>query len=326
MAKPELRDHRKFLKLRRLLAEPTPHVLGYLECLWHRGYQTGVPVIGDEDDVEAAAEYPGKRGLFAAAAHAAGFLDLDQATGLYSIHDLFEHAPEYAKKRMRRKGTAPKEGAPDGEQCPPRGNQPTPNGSQQLPRGNQNSPPGDENAKNDAARHTYPRAKNQEPRAKSQEPTDPQTPAEVGRSETAELFDPLRHEAEQRRAFVERWNAAGLKRLDYLNPTLQRHLAGNLLDPWWAESYPAALDRAGTIPFLRDGLGRQNGRLDVIEFLRDLDCVRQILDGRFDPQPAKTRAPPSAETMIDRAERRAREMHAAREQAIRDGTPAKEPK
>lgn len=107
MAKPDLRDNRKFLKLRRLLGEPTPHVIGYLECLWNRGYQTGNPLIGDGLDVEAAAEYPGEPEKFARAAHAAGFLDTDLA-GNYTIHDLFEHAPKYAKQRMHRVGTAPK--------------------------------------------------------------------------------------------------------------------------------------------------------------------------------------------------------------------------
>lgn len=103
MAKPELRDHRKFLKLRRLLNEPAPHVMGYLEFLWLRGYQTGSPVVGDSSDVEGAAEYPGEAGKFTKAAHDSGFLDF--ADGVYSIHDLYEHAPKYAKMRMKRAGT-----------------------------------------------------------------------------------------------------------------------------------------------------------------------------------------------------------------------------
>jgi hypothetical protein len=106
VAKPELRDHRKFLKLKRLLGEPTPHVIGYLECLWHRGYQTGSAYIGDDLDVEAAAEYPGEKGRFSHAAHEAGFIDQND-DGTFAIHDLFDHAPAYAKKRMGRRGNAP---------------------------------------------------------------------------------------------------------------------------------------------------------------------------------------------------------------------------
>lgn len=107
--KPELIAHRKFTRLRRLLGEPTPHLIGYLECMWLRGYQTGSPVLGDELDVEGAAEYPGERGRFTAAAVEAGFVDRN-ADGQYAIHDLYDHAPEWAKKRMARLGTAP-EGA-----------------------------------------------------------------------------------------------------------------------------------------------------------------------------------------------------------------------
>lgn len=158
MAKPELRDHRKFLKLKRLLGEPTPHVLGYLDCLWHRGYQTGSALVGDALDVEAAAEYPGDAGDFTKAAHAAGFLDLD-GDGNYLIHDLFEHAPTYAKKRMRRRGTAPKSAHADTET------------EKSCPRGQQND-------QNEAGRHTEPRTKNQEPRTESQEPRTKTLPSE----------------------------------------------------------------------------------------------------------------------------------------------------
>lgn len=106
VAKAELRDHRKFLKLKRLLGEPTPHVMGYLECMWLRGYQTGSPYLGDAADVEGAAEYPGEVGKFARAASESGFIDQDD-DGNYSIHDLWDHAPNYVKKRMSRLGTAP---------------------------------------------------------------------------------------------------------------------------------------------------------------------------------------------------------------------------
>lgn len=106
MAKPELRNHRKFRKLRRLLQEPVPHLIGYLDCLWHQGYQTGDPRIGDATDVEAAAEFPGEPGCFTTAALEAGFIEQD-ADGTYRIHDLYEHAPRYVQLRMKRKGFAP---------------------------------------------------------------------------------------------------------------------------------------------------------------------------------------------------------------------------
>jgi hypothetical protein len=106
MAKPDLRDNRKFLRMKRLLGEPTPHVIGYLECLWMRGYQTGNPIIGDEFDVETAAEYPGEEGKFARVAIEVGFIDR-LPDGKLAIHQLYEHAPRYVKQRMKRIGTAP---------------------------------------------------------------------------------------------------------------------------------------------------------------------------------------------------------------------------
>jgi hypothetical protein len=106
VAKPDLRNNKKFRKLRRLLPEPVPHLIGYLDCLWHQGYQTGDPFIGDATDVEAAAEYPGEPGRFVKAAHESGFLDQD-GSGNYLIHELYEHAPRYVRLRMARKGFAP---------------------------------------------------------------------------------------------------------------------------------------------------------------------------------------------------------------------------
>ncbi len=165
MAKPELRDHRKFLKLKRLLGAPTPHVIGYLECLWLRGYQTGSPVIGDDMDVESAAEFPGEIGTFTKAALDAGFIDCDEA-GVYTIHDLFEHAPSYAKKRMKRRGTDQKPSRTDKK--PPK----------TLPRGS-------ENTEKPPARRTEPRTKNLEPRTETKT-----LPADAGESRPRnELFD-----------------------------------------------------------------------------------------------------------------------------------------
>ena len=111
MAKAELIYHRKFTRLLRLLGEPRPPVIGYLELLWLRGYQTGNPVVGDALDVEAAAEFGGEPGTFARAAEDAGFIDRN-ADGTFSIHDLYEHAPDYVKKRMARNGTAPQDAMP----------------------------------------------------------------------------------------------------------------------------------------------------------------------------------------------------------------------
>ncbi len=159
MAKPELYDHKKFLKLKRLLGEPAPHVAGYLEFLWKRGYQTGNPNIGDELDVEAAAEYPGETGKFTTAALAAGFIDADE-DGTFVIHDLYEHAPRYVKRRMGRIGTGP-----DG----PRNPKPRPTRTTKHENGvhvdASTRPPREPRAES-----LEPKAENQEPRTENQNP------------------------------------------------------------------------------------------------------------------------------------------------------------
>jgi hypothetical protein len=99
MARPGLRQHPKFRRLVHVLGEPVPHVLGYLECMWSVGYECGDSLLGDETDVELAAEYPGLRGKLCAA-----LLDcrlIDQVDGKYHIHDLHDHAPKYVQRRMK---------------------------------------------------------------------------------------------------------------------------------------------------------------------------------------------------------------------------------
>lgn len=179
MAKPELRDHRKFLKLMRLLNEPRPHVRGYLDCMWERGYQTGSPVLGDSDDVEAAAEFPGERGKFTTAAFEAGLLDRD-ADGTFLIHDLYEHAPKYVRMRMQRKGTAPAQACPELDET-----------GTDVPDLGTTVPDLGE------TRHeceTKPRTKNQEPRTKNQEPKaenqEPKASEEVRPPPAPKRFEP----------------------------------------------------------------------------------------------------------------------------------------
>ncbi len=122
MARPSLDKNVKFRRLVRILDEPKPHVIGYLESLWQVAYECGNPVIGDPEAVEAAIEYPGEPGkLFHALMSAggrrrttadngaeyeqgqAGFIEeVPGEPGRYQIHDLYDHAPDYVKKRKQR--------------------------------------------------------------------------------------------------------------------------------------------------------------------------------------------------------------------------------
>lgn len=108
MARPGLDRNVKFRSLCRMLGEPRPHVRGYLELLWEVAYENGDPVIGDAHAVEAAAEYPGTPGklcdalLRCGGTGRAGFIDpVPGSDGLFQVHDLQDHAPDYV---LRRKG------------------------------------------------------------------------------------------------------------------------------------------------------------------------------------------------------------------------------
>ena len=66
----------------------------------------GDPVIGSQENVEAAAEWDGEPGLFFSSAlecGPTGFIEaVPDRPDLYQVHDLYDHAPEYVKKRKQR--------------------------------------------------------------------------------------------------------------------------------------------------------------------------------------------------------------------------------
>ena len=77
--------------------------------MWERCYQSGESYLGDEIDVEAAANWSGVPGtltkalLEAGGAGNPGFIDEDpDRPGHYLCHDLFDHAPEYVAGRRRK--------------------------------------------------------------------------------------------------------------------------------------------------------------------------------------------------------------------------------
>jgi hypothetical protein len=108
MARPGLDKHPKFRLLCRLLGEPRPHLRGYLELLWESAYESGEAVIGSAAAVEAVAEYPGEAGrLFRAlldcGGDRAGFIEpVPGRDGVYQVHDLYDHAPEFVQRRHQR--------------------------------------------------------------------------------------------------------------------------------------------------------------------------------------------------------------------------------
>ena len=101
MARQTLDRAVKFKRLVLELDMPRPYVRGLLETLWDVAHECGDPVIGDDEDVEAAAEWPGTAGEFVSALAKLEWIDqLDD--GSWEIHDYWDHAPDYVRKRRQR--------------------------------------------------------------------------------------------------------------------------------------------------------------------------------------------------------------------------------
>jgi hypothetical protein len=109
MARPTLDRNVKFKTLVKRLRLPRPYVRGLLETMWDVANECGNPILGTAEDVECAAEWPGKRGVFFEAVKGA-FID-ELEGGRWQIHDYWDHAPKYVKNRRymedRRKATKP---------------------------------------------------------------------------------------------------------------------------------------------------------------------------------------------------------------------------
>lgn len=107
MARAGFRDHPKFRRLMRLLGIPEPYVFGLCGVLWEVSYAIGA-VIGDEEDVEDAARWPGEPGKLVKALLACGgpksaglIEEVPGRPGVYQIHDYEDHVPDYVRSRAR---------------------------------------------------------------------------------------------------------------------------------------------------------------------------------------------------------------------------------
>jgi hypothetical protein len=116
MARPGFSQHRKFRRLVRSLGSQAL-ARGALELIWDAAYENGEDYIGDTTDVEHAGDWQGEPGVLVAALLGAGgegnagFIDPDpDRPGHFRVHDLYDHAPEYVKKRMDREAARREQG------------------------------------------------------------------------------------------------------------------------------------------------------------------------------------------------------------------------
>lgn len=108
MARPGIIRNRKFVRLTRALGNQAL-ALGSLELLWSAAYESGEDAIGTPEDVETLAAWQGEPGkLFEALRDAGrpdrfGFIEeIENRPGVWRIHDLWDHAPDYVRKRRSR--------------------------------------------------------------------------------------------------------------------------------------------------------------------------------------------------------------------------------
>ena len=109
MPRPGFLRHRKLLKAAKLCGVPKYAMLGLIQMIWEYAYDTGDPYIGQSDDLEVIAEWDGEEGRLTRALANCG---TDSGPGLiervegkpehWQVHDLYDHAPEYVRRRWSR--------------------------------------------------------------------------------------------------------------------------------------------------------------------------------------------------------------------------------
>lgn len=105
MLRETLWSHPKFLRLCTLMGDSTSQSVGWLLCLWRPCYASGDPVVGDADAVESVADYRGRRGklcksLLQCGGDRPGFIEpVPGRDGIFQVHDLADHAPDYIRRR-----------------------------------------------------------------------------------------------------------------------------------------------------------------------------------------------------------------------------------
>jgi hypothetical protein len=253
MARPGLIDHTKFKRLVFILKEPVPHVWGYLECIWLVGYSHGNPHLGDEIDVELAAQFPGEPGKLCQALVKCGFINRI-ADGKYEIHDLLDNAPDYVRKRATRRLQKESEDAASAERRTM--------------------------AKSDCLQHST--EQNKIPPTPLRGDDEEINAGPGRRGEDTDRSGPCTPDGlpaePSPTEFLEAWNAvADFSRCLQLTGKRERRFSQRARDPEWVKNWRVALKKASESPFCR-GKNRNGWRATVDWFLRPL-TVTKIQEG-----------------------------------------------
>jgi hypothetical protein len=101
MARLSLFTNRKLPRLARAAGVRIAEALGLLEFLWHAQHEACDETIGDALDVETLARWEGEPGKLVAALVEARFVDVRE-DGVHVVHDFWDHAPDFVRKRRER--------------------------------------------------------------------------------------------------------------------------------------------------------------------------------------------------------------------------------
>jgi hypothetical protein len=260
MARPGLVSHPKFRRLVHVLNVPVPHALGYLECMWSVCYERGDPLLGDALDVELAAQWPGEQGKPFKALLDCRFID-QLEHDRYEVHDLFDHAPDYVRKRREREHTRK-------HTYSHRGRPLTADWREEATATNNTAELGGGCPPNSADRRTT---------AELGLPPPPPPNASPNGEASAE---PTSRPAVTAEEFRNAWNAVTqFPACRTMTDARKKHLRARLADPSWASSWREALGRAAKSSFLT---GAGGGWRMGIDFFPKPDTVTKILEGNYD--------------------------------------------
>jgi hypothetical protein len=106
MARLQLTEHPKFKLALSLLRISKPLLLGHLELLYHSAALRLSPRFDNAAELEAAAEWAGRRGHLAAVLVQCRLVDRED-TGALILHDWIDHCPDYIRKRLARAAASP---------------------------------------------------------------------------------------------------------------------------------------------------------------------------------------------------------------------------